>query len=69
LTEFTGVQTGGARPLIDQLEIIELNQSVFRSEENEKDWEIVFDFIFSGDGLINQTYFITMNVGELITQL
>ena len=29
----------------------------------------MFDFIFSGDGLINQTYFITKHVGKLVTHL
>ena len=29
----------------------------------------MFDFIFSGDGLINQAYFITKHVGKLVTHL
>ena len=39
-----------------------------KSEERTKGWDIVFELIFSGDGLINQTYFITKNVGKLVTQ-
>ena len=35
-----------------------------RSVEKEKDWEIVFDFIFSEAGLINESYFITKHVGK-----
>ena len=49
--------------------LTEINQAVFRSEEREKDWKIVFDFIFSGDGLINQGYFITKHVRKLVTHL
>ena len=29
----------------------------------------MFDFIFSGDGLINQAYFITKHVRKLVTHL
>ena len=40
-----------------------------KSKGREKEWKIMFDFIFSGDGLINQTYFITKHVGKLVTHL
>jgi hypothetical protein len=38
---------------------------LFRSIEQERNWEIVFDFIFSEEGLINQSYFITKHIGKL----
>eukprot|EP00090_Calanus_glacialis_P001578 TRINITY_DN11146_c1_g1_i1.p2 TRINITY_DN11146_c1_g1~~TRINITY_DN11146_c1_g1_i1.p2 ORF type:complete len:159 (-),score=39.55 TRINITY_DN11146_c1_g1_i1:133-609(-) len=34
-----------------------------RSIEQGRNWEIVFDFIFSEEGLINQSYFITKHIG------
>ena len=34
--------------------------------EKEKNWELVFDFIFSEEGLINQSYFISKHVGEFL---
>lgn len=34
-----------------------------RSFEEKKNWEIVFDFIFTVEGLINQSYFITKHIG------
>eukprot|EP00090_Calanus_glacialis_P001577 TRINITY_DN11146_c0_g1_i1.p1 TRINITY_DN11146_c0_g1~~TRINITY_DN11146_c0_g1_i1.p1 ORF type:complete len:220 (-),score=53.76 TRINITY_DN11146_c0_g1_i1:110-769(-) len=34
-----------------------------RSFEKDRNWEIVFDFIFSEEGLTNQSYFITKHVG------
>ena len=40
----------------------------YRSFEKEKDWEIVFNFVFSEEGLINQSYFITKNIGKIIIE-
>ena len=36
----------------------------FRSYEKEKNWEIVYDFIPTREGLINQSYFITKRIGR-----
>ena len=38
---------------------------LFRSYEKEKDWEIVFDFISSEEGLVNHSYFITKCIGKI----
>ena len=42
------------------------NIILFRSIEQGRNWEIVFDFIFSEEGLINQSYFITKHIGKLL---
>ena len=39
------------------------NLILSRSKAEDMNWEIVFDYIFSDVGLINQSYFVTKNVG------
>ena len=43
----------------------EINIINCKSLEKERNWEIVFDYIFSEEGLINQSFFITKSVGKI----
>ena len=43
----------------------EINIINCKSLEKERKWEIVFDYIFSEEGLINQSFFITKSVGKI----
>ena len=40
---------------------------IWSSNEEKKGWKIVFDLIFSDEFLVNKSFFITKNVGELTT--